>query len=233
MYIKKGNVMMMKDKRLSGEAGLFTLEAALIMPVVILTVIVAVFSGMVLCQQLMVQGCADRAAERGAEIWASPGSDAETGEMGEFNRNETSETNLYWRIRDKDKDEKIGQIKEYASELLSGKTVFIPTDTTIDVAVKNYLFYKELKVKVLFKFKLPVAGISLMFGGKGEVSVKAESVVRINEPAEFIRNTDFVIDIGKEIKEAFPQIDEIKNRINGELKDFLNNMFPKEIADEE
>lgn len=216
--------MNINNKHSKRETGSFTLEAALIMPIVILVIIAAVFAGMVLCQQVLVQGCANRAAARGAEIWANAGANITTGAFSQYDATESS---LYWRIYDKDSDVKLEKIREYAQELLVSKTVFVPVDTSVNVSIGRKPLYKELVVKIICKYKLPVAGVGLLFGGDGNITVEAESVVQINDPPEFIRNTDFILDIGREIKEAFPQIDELKTNITGAVTDILKNLFPK------
>lgn len=224
MDTMKGNVMKIKSQHFPKDAGSFTIEAALIMPVVIFITIAAVFSGLVLCQQTLVQGCANRAAERGAEIWADPDANIKT---GTFNQHGAAESSLYWRIYDKDSDKKIEQVREYAQELLLGKSLFVPAETLINVSVGNKLLYKELTVKITFRYKLPFAGTGIFFGSEDGITVKAESAVLIGDTVEFIRNTDFILDIGKEIKEAFPQIEELKNNITDIVTDLLGNLFPK------
>jgi len=188
--------------------GSTTIEAALIFPLIFLSIIALIYVSIFLYEQAYIKSLADRAAERGAAIWKNPKSDMTISlvKLEHFKENDP-----YWRVSDsqeKLKEEKVEQylrnsLKEYS--ILQSRDKKAPMNTTdieFSAKLKNYIVYKKLVVTVEKKFKLPIGDALTVFGIDNTVVIQANSEALINEPAEFIRNTDFAIDMGKRINAA-------------------------------
>jgi len=188
--------------------GSTTIEAALIFPLIFLSIIALIYVSIFLYEQAYIKSLADRAAERGAAIWKNPKSDMTISlvKLEHFKENDP-----YWRVSDsqeKLKEEKVEQylrnsLKEYS--ILQSRDKKAPMNTTdieFSAKLKNYIVYKKLVVTVEKKFKLPIEDALTVFGIDNTVVIQANSEALINEPAEFIRNTDFAIDMGKRINAA-------------------------------
>ena len=75
--------------------GSMTIEAALIVPVIIISLILLVYICIFMYQQAYIKSLSNTAAERGAAVWANPSKDLYV----EFvDREGLSNTPLYWRV---------------------------------------------------------------------------------------------------------------------------------------
>lgn len=190
---------------LKSNKGSTTIEAALIFPVIFLTIITLIYVSVFLYEQANVKSLADRAAERGAAIWKNPESDMYISlvRLGDFKYNDP-----YWRLFDLNKGSKEEKIEEYIKKSLAEYSILRSrdkegpmntTDIEFSAEVKNYIVYKKLTVTVDKKFKLPLGNGLAFLGIDNTIKISAKSEALVNEPAEFIRSTDLAIDMGKRI----------------------------------
>lgn len=190
---------------LKSNKGSTTIEAALIFPIIFLTIITLIYVSIFLYEQAYVKSLADRAAERGAAIWKNPESDMYISlvKLGDFKYNDP-----YWRLIDLNKSSKEKKIGEYIKRSLDEYSILRSRDkegpmNTTDIAfsaqVKNYIVYKKLTVTVDKKFKLPLGNGLAFLGIDNTIKISAKSEALVNEPAEFIRSTDLAIDMGKRV----------------------------------
>lgn len=212
--------------------GSFTVEAAIIIPAVILTMFALILVSEFLYQKSCIQAIADRTTQRGAEIWNSPSKDMI---YGQITLDNMDDIDLYWRIwemskRKKQKEEKI---EKYAGYLLSDSPILgEPIELEIEAGiVEDYIVYKKLRVSVKAKYKNPFSSLLRVFGIGKTITIKAHSDAVINEPVEFIRTTDFVIDVVKEVDnkvfegkggEIVKNVREGISNIFVKVKEFLN-----------
>jgi len=126
--------------------------------------------------------------------------------------------------RKKQKEEKI---EKYAGYLLSDSPILgEPIELEIEAGiVEDYIVYKKLRVSVKAKYKNPFSSLLRV------ITIKAHSDAVINEPVEFIRTTDFVIDVVKEVDnkvfegkggEIVKNVREGISNIFVKVKEFLN-----------
>lgn len=210
--------------------GSMTVEASLIFPVIFLAIIALIYITVFLYEQAYVKSIADRAAERGAAIWKNPKSDMY---IGLVKLNDFKENDPYWRIADTNKATKEAKIESYIETSLKKYSIFLMRDkdgnmdknqVTVDAQVRNYVVYKKLTVNVKKKFKLPIGNALSAFGLDNIVEISAKSEALINEPAEFIRSTDFAMDVGKRIDDATGnRMEKVKDKLGG----FLNGIGSK------
>ncbi|HOQ01203.1 MAG TPA: pilus assembly protein [Acetivibrio clariflavus] len=218
---------------LKSKRGSTTVEAALIFPIVFLSIITLVYITIFLYEQAYLKSLADRAVERGAAIWKNPESDMYISlvKLEHFKDND-----LYWKVFDYKEESKKKKVENYIGNSLKQYSIFQSgdkknpknnVDIQFDVEVKNYLVYKKLTVTVKKNIKLPVGNILNIFGLENTVSIQAKSEALINDPAEFIRNTDFAIDLVKRIDNLTGNnLEKIIDKINNFL-DGVKNKFSK------
>jgi hypothetical protein len=63
-----------------------------------------------------------------------------------------------------------------------------------------------------------------IFGGSDKVRITATAVSTVNEPAELIRNTDFIIDLERKLEARFPELKKVGDKTResmNELKERL------------
>lgn len=215
-------------KILKSDRGSLTVEATIIVPVVIFTLIALVFIGEFLYQQSYIQSVADRTAARGAEVWNNPSKDMI---MGYISKDKMKDVCLYWRIpvleSSKAKNVKQSKIEEYTKYLLSRVSI-LDKPELLNVTAKmetDYIIYKKIRVTVEAEYKNPFAPVLRVFGLKDTITIKTYSEAVINEPVEFIRTTDFALDVVKEIDNGF--FKGKGNEVITDVREGISNIFEK------
>ena len=201
-------------KKNKSDKGSITVEASIVVPIVILSIVAFIFIGLLLYQRALLQSTADEASCAGAASWCASES---VGEIA-----------LYWRIYDTNTDEKIGNIEKYAQERLKNKNILKAQITNIHAKITDYKIYRKLEVTLENKYKIPVAGFLRIFGFNNYFTIRVNSCAVIDEPAEFIRNVDFVIDVEKELEEKHPEIKDFAQKTRdtiSEIKSKIDKLF--------
>jgi len=190
-----------KDTNLSN--GSITVEASIIVPIVVMAVTAIVYMSILWFCHSSIHSIINKAAERGAASWRSVSSDINTGKTY---LHLMSGGSLYWRLYDKDKEIKLKRIKEHALFDLSRCSIIKPVNIKVDAETREYIIYKKVVVTVESSYKVPAAGLLKIFGFKDTYTIKAKSESIINDSSEFIRNTDFIIDLERELESRYPEL---------------------------
>ena len=96
---------------------------------------------------------------------------------------------------------KQSKIEEYTKYLMSRVSI-LDKPETLDVTARmetDYIIYKKIRVTVEAEYKNPFAPVLRVFGLKDTITIRVHSEAVVNEPVEFIRTTDFALDVVKEI----------------------------------
>ncbi len=191
--------------------GSLVIEAAIIFPIVIFIIFFVMYICFLLYQMSSLQIIANQAAEKGAEGWNNS-LEFKASFINVLDKD--IENNLYRTIYDYSKEAKLETIDKYIRKELriDDKNAYSAGRSNIEVKLKNHFGYKSLIVEVSKEIKTPFDEIVKIFGLKDgfNISVKSQSVIDNN--TEFIRNTDFILDIADEI--------DTDNKINN----FMNKM---------
>lgn len=214
-------------------------EASLIIPIVIFCILAVIYFTILLYQQAYVQSLANEAVERGAAYWSNAAGDIGTGRIV---MDDLGRQGLYWRLFDSNKDGKIKTIQTYVSSGRAGsyngrfgidsssllKSADRNKNERVVVELADYIIYKKLTLTVRDTYKIPVGGFLKGFGLNDGFPIEAKSEAVINEPVEFIRNTDFLLGTEKELERKYPGLQNIMdkardllNGINGKITDFF------------
>lgn len=202
--------------------GSIVVETALIFPIIFLTVVALIYMCLFLYEKFYLQFLADLVAERGATTWGNFKKDIS---LGYVSKDDLNAGGLYWRLFDLNRDKKEENLRDYLNRKLNPLKVLNPHYIS-NVEVVDCISYKKLIVTVQADYRLPLGKILQKFGlsnGYYTISARAESV--INEPAEFIRNTDFIVDLGKEIEEKFPGYGKKVNQIRKTVKELKEKVI--------
>jgi len=205
--------------------GNITVEAAIIFPVIFFCIIAVMFAGIFLYQQVLLQSLANRAVERGAATWTNHHREISSG-MVEIDK--LVDEGLYWRIIDFDKDDKEKNLNKYIEDRMNTYSILKGTHQIANIDLKNYIVYRKLFVTVQSRYKNPAASIMKMFGYDEYFTVSVTSQSIINDPVEFIRNTDFIMNLVEDLEEKNPTIAKVGNsmkEIMEKMKDSLSKVF--------
>lgn len=205
------------------------MEASLIFPIVILCIFALIYMCLLLYQKVYIQSLADNAAQRGAATWDNPEKNIE---LGRVKKAHLKEDGLYWQIKEKigfDAVSKKERLKKYINERLNTYSV-LKADSQVNVELIDYIIYKKLVVSIRSDYKIPISNLLKIFGISQYFTVQVESEAVINEPMEFIRNTDFLLDTGKEIIEKNPQLKGVSDEMNNYFQN-IRKMIGKFFGD--
>ncbi|WP_145050798.1 TadE family protein [Paenibacillus xylanexedens] len=196
-----------QDNRRNKEEGSFTIEASLVFPVVLFTLVILLFFSMYMYQKTFLNQHAYAASERAAYSWDNSHKQAMTGEFatGEYD-------NLYWRLKD---DQLLGTLFGWAGadnqvtvsvpageggslseQKLSQAVQGMPTAMNGTIEYQNTLIQRKVTTKLEQMISLPLP--SFLFDSGNNVFTTASSAVV--EPVEFIRTVDLIRYYGAKFK---------------------------------
>ena len=200
--------------------GSITVEASIIVPLVILSISAVIYMGLLLYQRSLIQSAAEAAVQAGAQAWVTGTDTIEA--SGPINA-DSKNFKLYRRIYDSEKDKRLEKIQDYALAL-SSRTELIPSfKSTAEAVLTDYAVYRKLEVRIYKHYRMPLGKLMKLFGGDDTVTISAKATSTINDPDEFIRTADLVIDIEKKLENKFPEL----KRIGDKTRETLNDMKDK------
>lgn len=228
-------------RRFANNSGSMTVEASLVFPVIFLAIVTIIYICILLYQQAYLKSLANHAAERGAACWSniskmeisSDNYRIETGRLEDSE--ELLNTSLYWRITKAYEEEKIKNLKTYIIHKLKKNNILesqISKESTdrdgindrIDIWLKDYIVYKELNVKIKDSYRIPLGNILRVFGLDGKYNIEIHSRAVIDDPIEFIRSTDFIVDTLKEYEGTGELMDKFKEAVD-RVKENIEKFF--------
>ncbi len=206
--------------------GSFTVEASIIVPIMILSIAAVIYTGLLLYQRTIIQSAAESAAADGAAAWSSGMGRIGTGKVS---GNSFDKIKLYRRIYDRDKEQRLEIIRSHAEALAVRGELLKPVETVIQAQITDYAVCRKLEVTITKSYILPLGGFLKIFGGSKEIVISVKASSMLDEPVELIRNTDFVLDLERQLEENNPDIknmgDKTRNAMNNlktRLEKFLN-----------
>ena len=194
------------------DRGSITVEASIITPIIILSILAVIYAGFILYQRALLQSAAGRAAQDGAASWKNVSAEVSTGKT---KVEELADGGLYWRLFEAEREDKLRNIKKYAEALMAGCNLLRPESSAVAVDIKDYIIYKRLEVTMENSYLLPVSSIMKMFGSSGQFKLTVSSFAVIDDPAELIRNTDFIVDIEGELEKRYPDLKDLGDKTRG------------------
>lgn len=199
-----GRVKYMIRRVLPDAKGSCTLEATIIIPVILLILLSVCFYAMYLYQKLALMDTAIYAARQRAVTWDNSRKNLETGSLaGSFDND-----GLYWRVfsdfagcqlvEQKTKTDAVSNIRkrlEHGVFKIEGNA-----QQEVSVNYENRFISRNVEVKIAQKVVVPFGWLAGALGK--ETTVEAHAVV--SEPVEYIRNCDLAADYWPEIKKCLP-----------------------------
>lgn len=225
-------------KRLSNNTGSMTVEASLIFPIILLTIVVVIYICILLYQHAYLKAVSNHVAQRGAACWSNISKmkinaksfRLETGELKDSK--ELLKEDLYLS----NKEEKIKRIKKYTIYKLKKNNILESEISKLDVNceqnikdkidiwIKDYIIYKELNVVIEDSYKIPLGESLKVFGLDDKYNIRVQAKSVIYRPTEFIRNVDFIGDTLKEYEVPSKYIEEFKKTID-EIKENIERLL--------
>lgn len=220
-----GDTMNVFYSRKRANKGSITVEASIVVPIVILSISAVIYIGLLLYQRVLVQSAAEMAAEAGAAAWVSGVADIATGKPAKYSFDNIE---LYRRFFDSDSKDRLDYIESYAMSIASRNELLKPTESDAEAIIKDYFICRKLEVKMIRYYSLPLGNLLRMLGGSGVIEMSVKAASSIDEPVELVRTTDFILDLEKKLENANPDIknlgEKTRNAMN-EIKDKLDSFI--------
>lgn len=219
------------SNKLKSNEGFFTLEAVIVFTTMFFVLLVLIFMGLFLYQQVRLQTLAQKSASRGAMIYNIASRDMY---IGRVSLDTLNDSDPYRFIVDSKQGARTARVQEYLDrEILSKNVVSQVSNTKKTLSAKadvdNYLIVKKTVVDINSEYIVPIGGIFKLFGIQSPFKITAHSEAMVQEPAEFIRNLDICGDV---LKYADKQVldgktGEAINPIVVKLKGFIQKFRPE------
>lgn len=199
--------------------GYLTIELSMVFSVLFLSLMLILFIGMVLYQEVRLQSLAIEASERGSVVYSSRVADMTT----------NIKTLEDFKIRDPyrnvpfmdggKKGEYTSLVNRYVAERIGSKNIIREEKSGGGgyTEIEDYLIAKRVKVNIQTSYRMPGNSIPEMFGHEGPFDVNTTVVSAVTDPADFVRNIDIITDIAKQTK-AFSTIQDGYNKIKEALQ---------------
>ncbi|MDD2211914.1 MAG: hypothetical protein PHC81_04110 [Clostridia bacterium] len=168
-------------KTLSKEQGSYTIEAILMMSTLLVILFLLCFSFMLMYQRVLLTKTASSLAQRAAKEWHQ-------------------QQGLAHHVTELAPDSKT-RVQTVEGEALTqlDKTIKKPERTTVEVQYHRGLITQEITVAIAQEVAVPLGQLKRFFMGKNTVTLTVEERVIIAEPAEFIRNTDLLVECAERV----------------------------------
>ncbi len=202
------------------QKGSFTVEAALIFPIILLTLFALIYMAILLYEKAYITSVAHRAADRGSATWHNPAKDIM---LGSVTKKELNASGLYCQIWATDEDYKKQKIIQYTDKRVRLYSI-LNGQHDISVKVNNHIVYKTLVVEIKSAYKIPIANLLKPFGIDAYYTSYAKGKAGIRDPVELIRNVDFIGDVGREIYDNNPRVQKIADNIREMIQDMSDKL---------
>lgn len=203
------------QKQVNKNAGYLTIELTLIFPVIFFSLLLILFMGIVMYQEVNLQSLAVRASERGAVTYSSRVSDMTTNIKTLEDFKERDPYRNVPLIDGGKKEEYISLINTYVDTHMGRKEIGLSSESKNPgsyAKIEDYLFVKRVNVNIRADYHSPVDAVTEMFGLEGPFSVNTTAVSAMVDSPDFVRNVDIVLDIAKQTK-AFDSVQDGYNKI--------------------
>ena len=184
-------------KRLKVQDGYLTIETTMVFSVLFFSLILILFVGMVMYQNVNLQSIAVQASERGSVVYSSRVADMTTGvkTLDDFLIRDP-----YRNVPFMDggsKEDYAAIIKTYINGRMGRRDIIRGEvkNSGDYVEVEDYLIEKRIKVNIRSDYQMPVNSIAEMFGRKGPFTVDTTAVSAVIDSPDFVRNVDLAMDV--------------------------------------
>lgn len=184
-------------KKLRAERGSATVELTFVFPIILFILIIMMFFGLFMYEQVAAQAVLDDVVSSAAANWAT----LESGVYAEKpSSQDFSVWDIYSRIIDFVGDSRERVIEEEALRRLRAIGLFSNTFEEKDVELKctNVVVYKTLDLTVNRTYELPFPGFLEMMGIPTELHYKLTATAVVQDQAELIRTIDIAGDMLKQ-----------------------------------
>ncbi len=198
--------------------GYMTVEMTIIFPAIFLSLLLILFMGMVLYQEVTLQSIAVQASERGSVTYSSRVTDMTTNikTLEDFKHRDPYRNVPL--IDNGTKEDYIFLINQYVADRIGKRDIMSGVNRNAGsyTSIDDYLIAKRIRVNIQNDYHMPVDSVSEIFGHDGIFDVNTTAVSAVVDAPDFVRNVDIVTDIVKQTK-VFGTVEKGYNHIKDAL----------------
>lgn len=211
-------------KFLLNRGGYLTIEVSMVFSVLFFSLILILYMGIILYQEVSLQSLAVRSSERGSIVYSSRVADMTTGikTLADFQyRDPYRNVPLISRSGDGTYQNLVDQ---YVKKYLNSNNVLEGDRGDSSVTIINNILSKRVKVNVSNSYRLPVESIGTMFGHEGPFDVNTAAASAVVDSPDFVRNVDLTLDVMKQsgilgpVEEGYNKIMDALEEVKGMLQ---------------
>lgn len=203
--------------------GYLTVEITMIFSVLFFSLILIMFIGIVLYQEVNLQSLAVKASERGSVIYSSRVSDMSTGikTLEDFNIRDPYRNVPF--MDSQNKEDYKALLDAYICANLGSYDVITGeiSNSGNYTVVEDNLITKKIRVTIQSSYKMPVDSVAEMFGKRGPFSVNTTAVSAVVDSADFVRSVDLAMDAAAQTS-VFNSAQDAYNKIRDALDKVLD-----------
>ncbi|TCT11646.1 TadE-like protein [Natranaerovirga pectinivora] len=168
--------------------GSFTIEAAFIMPIIIITIITLIYMTFYLHDMTYLQSVANNTAMKGAQSLKYIDVDMNTMNINYENINNRF---IYWR--NTNLNHRRGDLKSHFNNQIKNKLFQVQAkDITVYTEIESKGLNKYLKVDAIAEFRTPFNFISQILNGGKTIHIQVSSKAILPDQQEFIRTVNLI-----------------------------------------
>jgi hypothetical protein len=224
--------------------GSFTVEASLVISTILLLLVALMLCLMLLYQQVMLSWIAESAAQQTADIWADSRQNMVTGAWNREEKMDSlyyrllddallGSRTVEYRLEG---DGRFHPVPGTGTETLNSDSLLDrkfqklveqmhrqpasilirPAAAGLRIEYQNRLVERKVTIILQQEVKVPFAGFAGILGGKGTITLTGRGTAVITEPAEFIRNTDLLVETVWRAGQSLDigsRLDDLKDRL--------------------
>lgn len=200
--------------------GSFTLEAAIVFPVVLIIIASVLYVTFLLCIKTSTQSMADFSVRRGIKTWDNKSKDINTGRIQDI------QNNLYWNIFDIDREYKEDRLSSWLKYKLDSNNLLHGIDIDVNVQLKNYMLFKKLNTEIVVHYKSPIVYYKTPANMEKDeyIRIRSNSEAVLINPPDFIRNVDFIIEMEKELERKYKGFGDFMDSIRKIMEEITLNI---------
>lgn len=197
--------------------GSVTVETALVIPIVFLAVMTVLHVLFLIFQTCALQTAVNSITESLATKSSSGLQEANP------SIREIEQLGLYRRWH---KLTKSDSIEETVLMQVKRNSIIRSKSIHVDIEQQNNIFSRMIHVQVTASYHNPMGQLTSIWGLGSETTIKVEANATVDDPVEFIRNTDFILDSAAHI----PALAEFEQKWQDTITQIINyiNKFAKE-----
>jgi hypothetical protein len=212
---------LLKFDKDASERGSLTIETAIIFSTIFFMLIALIYITLLMYQQSYIQSLASKAAQRGAAVYSNSNKDMYIGGIYTKDIQDRDPYSSLFNLDSEIKNERVGS---YIKSQINVFSLLKSKQPQISVESYNFVLYQKIIVIVAEEYELPVGNLLKTFGLSSTFPLTARAEAIVNNPAEFIRNTDFITETASEF---LVKTEADSKKSGSDVKSTISNILSK------